>query len=124
GFSEERAQELYERYAIPAPGGIVWDNVLANIKPGHQAAWVDYRNEERAPLLFISGSDDHIMPPAGQRSNAKHSQAARPITEIREYPGPHLLPAADNWVEVADDALEWALAHARMTPPAPAGEAA
>ena len=27
---------LYERYAVPANGGILFDSVLANIKPGHQ----------------------------------------------------------------------------------------
>ncbi len=29
---------------------------LANVKPGHQDTWVDYHNDNRAPLLFISGS--------------------------------------------------------------------
>jgi hypothetical protein len=40
--------------------------VLANFQPGHQDTWVDYHNNDRAPLLFISGSEDHIMPPAIQ----------------------------------------------------------
>jgi hypothetical protein len=35
------------------------------------------------------------------------------VTEVVEYPGPHLLPAADNWEEVADYALAWAVEHAR-----------
>ena len=30
---------------------------------------------DRAPLLFISGSHDHIMPPSVQKSNAKHYKA-------------------------------------------------
>src|SRR5215212_2026431 len=41
-FSEERSRELYERYHVPASGGILLDSVLANVKPGHQATWVDY----------------------------------------------------------------------------------
>ena len=52
------------------------------------------------------------MPPSIQRSNAKHYNDAM-LTEVKEYPGPHLLPAAPGWEQVADDALDWALEHAR-----------
>lgn len=109
-FSEERSLETYERYAVPASGGIFFDSVLANLKPGHQDTWVDYHNDERAPLLFISGSEDHLMPPAVQRSNAKHYKSAT-VTEVEEFDGPHLLPSTENWREVADRALAWAEEH-------------
>jgi pimeloyl-ACP methyl ester carboxylesterase len=112
-FTEEDSLALYERYAVPASGGILFGIVLANFQPGHQAAWVDYKNDERAPLLFISGSEDHLMPPTIQRSNAKHYKSDT-LTEIKEYEGrAHLLPAQDGWEEVADYALEWALSHAK-----------
>jgi len=110
-FSEEESLALYERYHVPASGGIFWDNVLANVTPGHQETWVDYHNDARAPLLFISGSDDHLMPPSIQRSNAKHYKSDT-VTEVEEFPGPHLLPAAPGWERVADHALDWALEHA------------
>jgi pimeloyl-ACP methyl ester carboxylesterase len=112
-FSEEDARALYERYAVPASGGILWGIVLANFQPGHQDAWVNYKNDDRAPLLFISGSEDHLMPPIIQRSNAKHYKSDT-LTELKEYEGrAHLLPAQDGWEEVADYALEWALSHAK-----------
>jgi pimeloyl-ACP methyl ester carboxylesterase len=111
GFPEDRARELYERYHVPASGRIVWDGVLANVIPGHQDTWVDFKNDERAPLLFISGSEDHIMPPAVQQSNAKHYKSDT-VTEITEFEGPHLITAKDGWEEVADYALEWAVKHA------------
>jgi alpha-beta hydrolase superfamily lysophospholipase len=111
-FPEDEARQAYERYAIPAPGGIVWRGVLANFQPGHQDAWVDYRNDRRSPLLFISASEDHIMPPSVQRSNAKHYKS-NTITEVKEYAGfAHLLPGQQGWEEVADYALDWALKHA------------
>jgi pimeloyl-ACP methyl ester carboxylesterase len=115
-FSEEESLRLYERYHVPASGSIFWGSALANIHPGKDDNWVDYHNERRAPLLFISGSEDHLMPPKIQRSNAKHYKAAGTVTEIKEYEGPHLLPAQDGWEEIADYALDWALRHAASTP--------
>src|SRR5687768_4545092 len=112
-FSEERGRELYERYHIPASGNVFWGSVLANVHPGKDATYVDYKNPDRAPLLFVSGSDDHLMPPKVQQSNAKHYKADGTLTEIVEFEGPHLLPSADGWQEVADYALDWAVQHAR-----------
>ena len=53
------------------------------------------------------------MPPSIQQSNAKHYKAAGTVTEVKEFEGPHLLPARQGWEEVADYALDWAL---RATP--------
>jgi pimeloyl-ACP methyl ester carboxylesterase len=114
-FSEEESLRLYEHYHIPASGSIFWGSALANIHPGKDDNWVDYHNEGRAPLLFISGREDHLMPPKIQRSNAKHYKAAGTITEVKEYDGPHLLPAREGWEEIADYDLDWALSHAAST---------
>ncbi|HEY4278861.1 MAG TPA: alpha/beta hydrolase [Conexibacter sp.] len=109
-FSAEESRALYDRYAIPAPGGIFWDSVLANVEPGHQETWVDYKNAKRPPLLFISGSEDHLMPPLVQRANAKHYRGPGTITQMRQFPGrAHLMPSQMGWEEVADYALEWAV---------------
>jgi pimeloyl-ACP methyl ester carboxylesterase len=113
-FSEDESEALYRRYAIPAPGRIVWQTALANLQPGHQDTWVDYKNDARAPLLFISGENDHLMPPAVQQSNAKHYTSAT-VTEVKEFPGrAHLMPAQRGWEEVADYALSWAEEHAHV----------
>ena len=110
-FSEEESRRLYERYHVPASGAIFWGSALANIHPGHDDSYVNYKNDDRSPLLFISGSEDHLMPPKIQQSNAKHYKSDT-ITEITEYEGPHLLPSAPGWEEVADYALDWAVRHA------------
>jgi pimeloyl-ACP methyl ester carboxylesterase len=117
-FSEEQSRALYERYHVPASGSIFWGSALANIHPGHDDTYVDYHNDDRAPLLFISGSEDHLMPPKIQQSNAKHYKS-NTVTEVMQFEGPHLLPAKDGWQEVADYALDWALSHAGQ--PATAG---
>ena len=109
-FGEEDSRALYERYAVPASGAILFGIVLANFQPGPQDAWVDYKNDDRAPLLFISGSEDHLMPPSVQKSNAKH-YTSNTVTEVVEFEGPHLLPAREGWEEIADYALDWAESH-------------
>jgi pimeloyl-ACP methyl ester carboxylesterase len=115
-FDEDESRALYERYHVPASGRILWNSVLANFEPGHQDLWVDYKNEDRAPLLFVSGSEDHIMPPAVQRSNLKHYKGKTTVTEIVEHEGyAHLLPAQEGWEAIADSVLDWALAHARSS---------
>jgi pimeloyl-ACP methyl ester carboxylesterase len=116
GVDEELSRAVYERYAIPANGGILFDSVLANVQPGHQGTWVDYKNDARAPLLFISGSRDHIMPPSVQRSNLKHYKSAT-VTEIVEVDGPHFMVGLEGWKDIADLALRWAVQHARTAAP-------
>ena len=111
-FPEDESRALYERYHVPASGRILWSSVLANFMPGPQDAAVDYRNAARRPLLFVSGGEDHIMPPSVQRSNVKHYTSAV-LTEHEEYPGyAHLLPAQEGWEAIADHALSWAQRHA------------
>lgn len=88
---EEESRALYERYAVPASGSIFFDSALATLRPGHQSTYVDYHNDDRAPLLFVSGEEDHLMPPKVQRSNARHYRS-NTVTEVREFAGrPHLL---------------------------------
>jgi pimeloyl-ACP methyl ester carboxylesterase len=113
GFSDEESERLYERYHVPASGEVFWGSALANIHPGPDDSHVDYHNAGRAPLLFISGSEDHLMPPSIQQANAKHYKAEGLVTEVVEFEGPHLLPSRQGWEEVADYALAWALEHAR-----------
>ncbi|MGE3287303.1 MAG: alpha/beta hydrolase [Pseudonocardia sp.] len=105
---------VWERYAIPAPGRWVWDyGLIANFKPGHQDTWVDF-TADRAPLLFIAGERDHIMPPSVNRSNAEHYRRSPALTDYVELPGrDHWTCGAPGWEAVADRAVDWALAHAR-----------
>ena len=113
-MSEEDSQKVYDRYHVPTPASWLWAyGVFANITPGHQETWVNYRNDSRAPLLFITGSEDHIMPPSVQHSNAKHYKS-NTITEVYDFEGrPHWTCGAPGWEAVADYALEWATEHAR-----------
>ena len=108
-LSREESDQAYERYYVPASGRLVWAGPLANFTPGHQDTYVNFRNAGRAPLLFIAGGDDNLMPPAVNESNLKHYRHTRSVTDYKELPGrSHYTVGQEGWEEVADYALEWA----------------
>jgi pimeloyl-ACP methyl ester carboxylesterase len=112
-LDEAASQQVWEKYHIPAPGNWIWAyGLFANLTPGHQETWVDYA-ADRAPLLFIAGGEDHIMPSSVNKSNAKHWGKSPAITDYYEFEGrDHWTCAAPGWEAVADYALQWATEHA------------
>jgi pimeloyl-ACP methyl ester carboxylesterase len=111
-LDDEETAKVYERYHVAAPGSWVWGGILANLDPGHQDTWVNFRNDERAPLLFIAGGEDHIMPAEVNRSNAEHYSRSKAHTDFKEFPGrSHFTVGQPGWEEIADYALDWANEH-------------
>lgn len=109
-LTEQESLQVYERYHVAAPGRFIWDGALANLLPGRSDVYVDVRNSGRAPLLFIAGGDDHIMPAVVNRSNAGLYRKSNAITDYKEYPGrSHYTVGQPGWEEVADYALAWAV---------------
>ena len=105
--SEAESAAIYRRHHVPAPGRIVFDGATASFQP-RPALEVEFAKRDRAPLLFVVGSDDHIMPAAISRSNYQHYETG--IVAYRELAGrDHFLIGARGWEEVADLALDWAL---------------
>ncbi len=120
-LTKEESQPLYDRYAIAAPGRIVWDGALANFSPNSPAK-VDFKNADRPPLLFIAGGKDHVNPPAVNKSNYKRQQKSGATTHYVEFADrPHFMPALADWESIADLALAWAV---NQTTPAAVREAA
>jgi alpha-beta hydrolase superfamily lysophospholipase len=108
-LSDEESLAVYERYAVPGPGRVLFQAAFANFNP-HAATAVDFHNDDRAPLLIIAGGTDHVSPDAINRSEAKHQQKSAATTAYREFPGrSHFTLGQDGWEEVADFALSWAL---------------
>jgi pimeloyl-ACP methyl ester carboxylesterase len=111
-LDDEETAKVYERYHVAAPGSWVWGGILANLTPGHQDTWVNFANEDRVPLLFIAGGEDHIMPAEVNRSNADHYAKSKAHTDFKEFPGrSHFTVGQPGWEEVADFALDWANEH-------------
>jgi alpha-beta hydrolase superfamily lysophospholipase len=107
-LSEEESAAVYDRYAVPGPGLVLFQAALANFNP-HAATKVDFNNDDRAPLLIIGGGVDHVVPAVVTREAAGHYKNSDALTTYKEFPGrSHYTLGQAGWEEVADYALEWA----------------
>lgn len=110
-LSEEASLVVYNRYAVPGPDHILFQAAFANFNP-HAATAVDFHNDNRAPLLLISGGNDHVSPKSVVEANYKLYRHSRAATEYKEFPDrTHYTLGQNGWEEVADYALTWAEAH-------------
>jgi non-heme chloroperoxidase len=103
--SEEEAKELYETFAVPAPGAPLFQAAGANLNPWTEDK-VDTKNPERGPLLIISGERDNTVPWAVANASYKRQKRNHGVTEIVKMPNRgHALTIDSGWREVADTAL-------------------
>jgi pimeloyl-ACP methyl ester carboxylesterase len=66
-----------------------------------------------APLLFLTGGQDHLTPGAMVRRNARAYPASAGLVEFHEYPDrSHFICNQPGWEEVADRAFDFLGAHA------------
>jgi len=102
---EDEAKELYDSYAVPAPGAPLFQAASANLNPWTEAK-VNSKNPDRGPLLIISGEKDNTVPWAIANASFKKQRRNDGVTEIKEIPGRgHALTIDSGWREVADTAL-------------------
>jgi pimeloyl-ACP methyl ester carboxylesterase len=105
--SEEEAKQLYETFAVPAPGAPLFQAAAANLNPRTEAK-VDTENPARGPLLIISGEKDNTVPWAIANASFKRQDRNEGVTEIAEIEGRgHALTIDSGWREVADKALSF-----------------
>lgn len=111
-LSEADARVEFEREVIPASGRSIFQAALSNMTP-NSLATIHFKNNTRAPLLFIGGEKDVIMPAALNRKNFQKHRASTAVTDYKEFPGrSHYIIAEKGWEEVAQYALDWAIAQA------------
>jgi len=108
-LSEEESLAVYQRYAVPGPDHVLFQAALANFNP-HAATTVDFENDNRAPLLLISGGKDHVSPVSVVEANFRLFVKSKAVTAYKEFPErTHFTLGQAGWEEVADYALDWAL---------------
>jgi pimeloyl-ACP methyl ester carboxylesterase len=113
-LDEAESKQVYDRYAVPGPGRVLFQAAFANVNP-RAASRVNLRNDDRAPLLLVAGDKDHTVPASMVKENAKRqSKSKKATTGYTEYPGrTHYTLGQEGWERVADFALDWATDNSR-----------
>ena len=112
-LTQEESDAIYREHYIPGTNRAFFEAAYAALSRNSPAA-VDYANPKRPPLLLLVGEKDHISPPALNKTVLKLQRRAPSATDSKEYAGrTHFMAGMDGWHEIADDALDWALEHAR-----------
>jgi non-heme chloroperoxidase len=109
--SEDEAKELYETFAVPAPGLPLFQAAAANLNPWTEAK-VNAKNPDRGPLLVVSGEKDHTVPWAIANASYRRQKGNPGLTEIVEVPNRgHSLTIDSGWAEVAQICLDFVARH-------------
>jgi non-heme chloroperoxidase len=104
---EDEAKQLYDTYAVPAPGAPLFQAAVANFNPWTDAK-VKSKNPKRGPLLIISGEKDNTVPWAIANASYKKQKRNENVTEIVEMKNRgHSLVIDNGWREVAGTALDF-----------------
>jgi alpha-beta hydrolase superfamily lysophospholipase len=106
--SREESFLTYQRYAVPGSDRVLLQTELANFNPFAETT-VNTRRNNRAPLLLIAGSEDHLIPPRIVKANFHAYRHSTAVTEYKEFPGrTHFIIGQSGWEEVANFTLRWA----------------
>lgn len=105
--SEEESNELYAKYAIPAPARPLFEAAFANLN-WKTGARVDIRNPDRGPLLIIGAGRDATVPEAVTRAEHHLYRKAPTVNDYKVFEDRgHSLVIDHGWQEIAQTALEW-----------------
>lgn len=100
GMSYADQVEAFEKSTIPESKTVLRDTLSGVSK-------IDF-SKPHAPLLFVSGSTDHIMPASLNYSNFKKYKNTNSVTEYKEFEGHnHYVLGLPSWKEEAGYILDW-----------------
>lgn len=112
-LSEAESLDAYTTFHVPGVANVLFAGALANVNP-RSPFRVDYGRGDRAPLLFVSGGADHIVPASVNRANVKKYEKSQAVVDYHELPGrSHYTVGEKGWEAVADFALAWATKNQR-----------
>lgn len=98
GYPLAEQQAAYARYVVPESRRVPRESLTARI---------DFK-KPHAPLLFIAGSADNIIPATLNKSNQAKYRHSHSVTDFKEFAGrTHFIVGQKNWEEVADYIIGW-----------------
>lgn len=106
-MSEEDAKNAYNRYTIPDTARVLFEKVFDDYKSSASDI-VNFKNDNRGPLLLITGSEDHTVPAKLSRSNYDQYRYSKAVTDYKEFENrSHLIIVQEEWQEVSDYINNW-----------------
>jgi pimeloyl-ACP methyl ester carboxylesterase len=100
GMPPQEQALSYEQYCIPESKQVLRDGLGS-------AAKVDF-NTQHPPLLFITGTEDHITPNSLNYENYMKYNKDNSITDYKEFKGRnHFVLGQQTWQEEAEYILSW-----------------
>lgn len=106
-LSDEESDALHERWTIPSPVHPLFEVAASNFNP-RAANKADVGNNDRGPLLLISGTADHTVPDVTTEASFKLYRHSTAVTTLEKFEGRgHSLTIDSGWRAVADEVLAW-----------------
>ncbi len=100
GVPETESDHFYDWYVVP-------ESRRASRGPITRQGRVDY-DAKKAPLLFLAGDEDHVIPAQLNRSNQEAYPPEAGTVELELMPGrTHLTLLEPGWEGVADKVIGW-----------------
>ena len=100
GMSPEDQKATYEKYCIPESRRVLRDCLTS-------AAHIDFK-KPHVPLLFVSGTADHIMPASLNYDNYLKYKKDYSVADYKEFEGKnHSVLGLPSWHDEADYIYEW-----------------
>jgi pimeloyl-ACP methyl ester carboxylesterase len=99
-LTRSASDEAFERFVVPESRNVPRSTLGRSAK-------IDF-SDVQAPLLFLTGTKDHLTPMAMVRRNASRYNAGPGRVDYQEFEGrSHYICGEQGWEEVADAAIGW-----------------
>ena len=109
-LTRRASEEVFDRLVVPESRNVPRSTL-------GRSALIDFA-ATHPPLLFLTGTQDHLTPVGMVRRNVGKYDAGKGRVDYREFDGrSHYICGEPGWEEVADAALSWASALANPNPP-------
>lgn len=111
-IAEEEAEDLFEKYAVPAPRRLLAD-LGFDLQTAPATSWgagnpADAAGIARGPLLLVSGQEDRLVEDAATRAVYKLYGDLAAVTDLKQFADRgHSLVFDSGWRTVADHVLAW-----------------
>ncbi len=100
GLPLEEQEAAFDKFVVPESRGVPYESLT-------RVTHIDFK-KAGAPLLFIAGSNDHIIPASLNKSNYARYRKSGSQVDFKEFAGrTHFIIGQKNWEEVAAWVERW-----------------